>query len=87
MTEHTILDQPWQIELYRLNVLKQRLRIEIQGMTFRRGSRTTLQAVNETLIRNGYMDRPLRSKQEALGAIQSYIAKKEQEARDAGVMS
>lgn len=80
MTEQKaiILDQPWQIELYRLNVLKHRLRLEIKGLTFRGPS--TLGATNETLIRNGIISVPCRTKVKALATLEAYITTKEQEA-------
>ncbi len=75
-----ILDQPWQIELYRLHILKHRLTLEIRGFAFKRGTMTTLQAVNDTLIRNNWMEHPFRSKRGALEALETYIAHKEKEA-------
>lgn len=81
-----ILDQPWQIELYRLQAMKYALRLEIRtGMTHSRGS--VRDAVNATLIRNGWIDRPVARKAAALAYLEEYIAKKEQDAIDAGLMA
>lgn len=78
-----ILDQPWQIELYRLQAMKYALRLEIRtGMTHSRGS--VRDAVNATLIRNGHLTgKPHRTKAAALEDLEAYIAKKE---HDAGVI-
>lgn len=76
-----ILDHPWQIELYRLGVLKHRLRLEISGLEFKRGRITTLQATNDTLVRNNVPGAPFLTKSEALVALLDYIDKKEQEAK------
>lgn len=81
-----ILDQPWQIELYRLGVLKHRLRLEISGMTSRQGSRTTLQEVNEVLMRNERIEAPMLRKYKALAALEVYIFDREQEAIAKGLM-
>jgi len=81
----TILDQPWQIELYHLQAMKYALRIEIRtGMSHSRGS--VLKAVNTMLIRNGWIDKPKARKATALTALEEYIAHKEAQAVEAGLM-
>lgn len=79
-TGPTILDQPWQIELYRLHAMKHALRLEIQtGMKMSRGV-SVMKLANDTMLRNGHIDRPHRTKVKTLHALDGYIAKKEQEA-------
>lgn len=75
----TILDQPWQIELYRLLAMKHALRLEIQtGMKHSRGV-SVMNLANDTMLRNGHIDRPHRTKAKTLASLEAYIAKKEQE--------
>ena len=70
------MDQPWQVEMYRLLSMKYVLRIEVQtGLRQSRGS--VLRVVNETLLRNGAIERPLRTKVGALEALEAYLAEKE----------
>lgn len=78
--EPLILDQPWQIELYRLQSLKHALRLEIKhpGMRVVRGS--LVNNVNQTLIRNGFTKNPVRTKKAALKLLEEYITMKEEEA-------
>jgi len=80
-----ILDQPWQIELYHLQSMKYALRIEIRtGMRHSRGS--VLRAVNNTLLVNKWIDKPKARKATALTALEGYIAHKEAQAVEAGLM-
>lgn len=76
-----ILDQPWQLELFHLRQLKYALRIEID--TGRRHSRgSVLQRVNDTLIKAGRIDKPIRTKRAALGQLDLYIIEKELKAME-----
>jgi hypothetical protein len=78
-THSLILDQPWQLEMFRLLQLKYAMRIEVQtGLRHSRGS--ILKAINEVLLRNNFIDRPHRTKRAALESLEAYIAEKEQKA-------
>lgn len=37
-----VLDQPWQIELYRLGVFKGRMQLELKGLSFNRAHNTLI---------------------------------------------
>ena len=75
----TILDQPWQLELFHLLQMKYALRIEVQtGMRHSRGS--VLKLANSVLLRNGAIDRPCRTEAACLEALEAYITTKEEEA-------
>lgn len=72
-----ILDTPSQIELYRLFSLKHALNIEIRtGLKHSKQGSSVLSLVNQTLLRNKFIERPIHRKQAALSILDSYIETK-----------
>lgn len=72
---HTILDTPDQIEMFHLLQMKYALKIEIHtGLRHSQGS--VLKLVNDTLLKNDFIVRPLPRKTLALAALESYIEMK-----------
>jgi hypothetical protein len=70
-----ILDTPDQIELFHLLQMKYALKIEIRtGMRHSQGS--ILKLVNDTLLKNDFIERPLHRKALALEALDRYIETK-----------
>jgi hypothetical protein len=71
----TILDTPDQLELFHLLQMKYALKIEINtGLRHSRGS--VLNLINDTLLKNDFIERPLDRKVLALEALDRYIEMK-----------